>query len=217
MGPNGAYYALGLFTQMTVVWPEHNTTLAVFSAIDGSKKLKPLIWKHFPAALGQGKLPSSAASKQLARRSADLHLLPALRATESPLAAKLHGKRLVVRPNDQSVRWISFDFIEGACTYRMCDDAGEHEITAGFAEYLEQQTSMTGHRLHHEYRPKRQVVVAGARWLAPDRLEMTWQFVETAFRDTVLCTFNGDSVSIDRSVNLNSAERSLPTLTATWS
>jgi hypothetical protein len=33
----------------------------------------------------------------------------------------------------------------------------------------------------------------------------------------VLCTFSGNSVTIDRSVNLNSAETRLPTLTATWS
>lgn len=217
MGPGNAYYALGLFTQMTVVFPEHDTTLAVFSAIDGSKKLKPFIWKHFPAALGKGKLPASPATKQLTHHTAQLHLLPTLNSTDSPLSAKLSGKRMAVQANDQGVRWISFDFMEGACTYRMSDADGEHEITAGFAEYLEQHTSMTGHRLHHEYRPKRQSVVAGARWLAPNRLEMTWQFVETAFRDTVLCTFTGSSVSIDRSVNLNSAETRLPTLTGTWS
>jgi hypothetical protein len=94
----------------------------------------------------------------------------------------------------------------------MCDEGGEHSITAGFTEYLEQDTSMTGHRLHHEYRPDRMRVVAGARWLTPDRLEMTWQFVESAFRDTVLCTFTTDSVALDRSVNLNSDITRLPTL-----
>jgi hypothetical protein len=45
---------------------------------------------------------------------------------------------------------------------------------------------------------------------------MTWQFVETAFRDTVVCTFNANSVTVDRSVNLNSAETHLPQLIATW-
>jgi CubicO group peptidase (beta-lactamase class C family) len=216
MGPGSAYYGLGLFTQMSIVFPQHNTTLALFSAIDGSKKLKPIIWKHFPAALGNGKLPVSAASKQLSELTTHLHVLEPLNKTSSPLAAKLDGKRLAIQSNDQSVKWVSFDFSEAACTYRMADADGEHEITAGLAEYLEQHTSMTGHRLHHEYRPKRQAVIAGARWLAPNKLEMTWQFVETAFRDTVLCTFSDNAVAIDRSVNLNSAETRLPTLTGTW-
>jgi hypothetical protein len=96
----------------------------------------------------------------------------------------------------------------------MSDENGEHRITAGFSEYLEQDTSMTGNRLHHEYRPERQRVVAGARWTAPERLELTWQFVETAFRDMVVCTFKGNEVAIDRSVNVNSAETRLPTLVA---
>ena len=41
---------------------------------------------------------------------------------------------------------------------------------------------------------------------------MIWQFVESAFRDTVVCVFDEDSVSIDRRVNLNSGELKLPTL-----
>ena len=119
-----------------------------------------------------------------------------------------------MEPNDQAVKWVSFDFKDDWCTYAMRDENGEHRITAGFDEYLEQDTSMTGNRLHHEYRPERQRVVAGARWISPQRLELTWQFVETAFRDTVACTFSGNQVAIDRSVNLNSAETRLPTLVA---
>lgn len=216
IGPDGAYYALGLFAQMTVVFPQHNATLAVFSAIKGSSKLKPLIWKHFPSAFSAAALPASATAASLAKRTAELNLLPPLTKTDSPWAAKIDGKRIAIQANDQSVKSVAFEFADSVCTYRMSDAEGDHQITAGLAEYLEQLTSMTGNRLHHEYRPKRQPVIAGARWLAPDRLEMTWQFVETAFRDTVLCTFTGNKVAIDRSVNLNSAETRLPTLIGTW-
>jgi hypothetical protein len=119
----------------------------------------------------------------------------------------------MVETNDQDVEWLSFDFAGDRCTYRMRDAHGEHAVTAGFADYLEQDTSMTGNRLHHEYRPPSQRVVAGARWTSPQTLEMTWQFVETAFRDTLVCTFAGDGgVTVDRSVNVNSAEMRLPTL-----
>src|SRR5690606_15313124 len=90
----------------------------------------------------------------------------------------ISGKRLRVQPNDQGVQWLSFDFASDHCTYRMRDAHGVHSVTAGFADYLEQDTSMTGNRLHHEYRLPHQRVVAGARWLSPHRLEMTWQFVE---------------------------------------
>lgn len=214
MGPGSAYYALGLFTQLSVVFPEHDTTLALFSAIDGSKKLKPFVWKYFPSALESTELHVGSATKRLREHTARARLLPPLQRTSSALASELSGKRFSVANNDQAVKWLSFEFMNDVCTYTMTDDAGEHRITAGFVEYLEQDTSMTGHRLHHEYRPAQQRVVAGARWTAPNRLEMTWQFVETAFRDTVVCTFKDDEVAIDRSVNLNSAETKLPTLVA---
>lgn len=214
MGPGSSYYALGLFTQMAIVFPEHDATLALFAAIDGSKKLKPILWKHFPAAFGSGALRPSPAAHELRLRNDRFRVLPPLRPSSSPLSKEISGKKLIVQPNDQAVQWISFEFTDETCTYTMSEDGGEHRITAGFREYLEQDTSMTGHRLHHEYRPPSQRVVAGARWTAPDRLEMTWQFVETAFRDTVVCTFEGSEVRIDRSVNLNSAETKLPTLVA---
>lgn len=215
MGPGRAYFALGLFSQFAIVFPEQNAVLALFSAINGSKKIKPFIWKHFPAAFGDATQPGPAAV-EVRRKTAGLRLLQPLAGVAAPAAAAavLSGKRLTVAPNDQGVEWLSFDFAGGACTYRMRDAHGEHQVTAGFADYLEQDTSMTGNRLHHEYRPERQRVVAGARWLSPGRLEMTWQFVETAFRDTLVCSFVDGGVSVDRRVNVNSAETSLPTLTA---
>ena len=212
MGPGRSYYALGLFTQLAVVFPEHDATLAVFAAIDGSSKLKPHIWKHFPSAFAPAALPPSTAAAELRRRTADLRLLQPLSGRRSPVE-RTAGRRFRMAGNDQSVAWVEFDFAGDACSYRMADARGEHRIVAGFTDYLEQATSMTGGRLHHEYEPDGALVVAGAEWTAPDTLKMTWQFAESAFRDTVICRFAGDSVRIDRSVNLNSAETRLPTLT----
>lgn len=212
MGPGGAYYAVGLFTQLAVVFPEHDATLAVFAAIDGSSKLKPHIWKHFPSAFGSAPLPPSAAASELGRVTAGLRLLPPLPGKRSPVERRIDGRRFRVASNDQAVSWVEFDFSDSACGYRMADGRGVHRIVAGFDRYLEQTTSMTGRRLHHEYEPDGMRVVAGAEWIAPDTLRMTWQFVESAFRDTLICRFGGDGVSIDRSVNLNSAETRLPTL-----
>jgi hypothetical protein len=47
-------------------------------------------------------------------------------------------------------------------------------------------------------------VVARACWLDPARLQMTWIFAETAFRDTVVCEFSGREVVFKREVNINS-------------
>jgi hypothetical protein len=52
-------------------------------------------------------------------------------------------------------------------------------------------------------------------WRSSDALEMTWQYAESAFCDTVLCRFDGDRVTIERHVNVNSGELKLPTLNGT--
>lgn len=212
MGPGRSYYALGLFTQLSMVFPEEEAVLAVFSAIKGSSKLKPHIFRHFPAAFGSAPLPESNRAAELRRRTGMLRLLQPLSGRRSPTEATA-GRRFRIEPNDQSVAAVEFDFSGDACRYRMTDARGEHNVVAGLTDYLEQTTSMTGGRLHHEYEPEQALVVAGAEWTAPDTLTMTWQFAESAFRDTVICRFAGDSVRIDRSVNLNSAETKLPTLT----
>ncbi|MDB5707343.1 MAG: Penicillin-binding protein beta-lactamase class [Sphingomonas bacterium] len=214
MGPGKAYLGLGLFTQMSIVFPEHDAVLALFSAIDGSRKLKPLIWKHFPAAFVDA-TPATPASAALRKRTDSLRLLPTLAKTRSTRAASIAGRSFTLAANDQAAMAVKFDLAGDRIRYQLTDDRGTHAITAGLGEWLEQDTTMTGARLHHEYEPDTMRVVAGARWIDDDTLEMTWQFVEAAFRDTVICRFADGKVTVDRSVNLNSGELKLPTLSGT--
>jgi hypothetical protein len=53
-------------------------------------------------------------------------------------------------------------------------------------------------------------VVASARWLDPQTLEMVWIFAESSFRDTVVCRFKKDRAHLERRVNVNSGGRESP-------
>ena len=55
-------------------------------------------------------------------------------------------------------------------------------------------------------------VVGGAAWKDSNTLELTWPFTESAFRDTLVCRFDGNLLSFDRRVNVNSAALSRPTV-----
>jgi hypothetical protein len=66
--------------------------------------------------------------------------------------------------------------------------------------------------LHHGYEMRRARVVASARWSGPDTLEMTWIFVDSAFRDTVICRFEGEQIRYSRTVNVNSGALSQPAM-----
>jgi len=215
IGPGDAYYALGLFSQVGLVFPHHDVVLAFTAAIDESRHIMPIVWKHFPSAFADGPIPrQDAAWAALRERTAHLRLLPPLIPTTSPLEQRLSGRRFAVAPNEDGVEAVAFRFADGRCVFTQIDGRGEHTVQAGLRDWIEGSTTMTGAKLHHEYEPDSMPVVAGARWTRPDTLEMTWQFVESAFRDKVVCRFDGETMTLDRSVNVNSAALERPTLRA---
>ncbi len=96
----------------------------------------------------------------------------------------------------------------------MSAETGEdHVVLNGLSDWREGATTITGGYLHHEYEPAKMRVVAGGRWSAPNRFEMTWQFVESGFRDVAVLTFDGPRVAYDRRVNVNSGPLERPTIT----
>lgn len=213
IGPDEAYYALGLFVQTSIVFPEHDAVLAVTSAIDGSAKLLPIVWKAFPSAFRAGPKPvNEAGYAALEDRTSKLTLLPDLTLTTSPIAARISGRTFRIAPNPDGVETVALTFAGDQCRFELRDARGLHRVVVGLDDWVEGETSMTGNKLHHEYQPDSMVVVGGGRWIDPTTFEMIWQFAETAFRDRVLCRFNGNEMTLDRSVNLNTADTSLPTL-----
>ncbi|MFL9874288.1 serine hydrolase domain-containing protein [Paraburkholderia megapolitana] len=220
---NRTYSAIGVFVQMVTVFPEQNAVLAVTGAIKGSSKLLPHIWRHFPAAFGAA-LPvdaaGSAATAADARLSAKLAewqredapvawKLPYLHArgaaddhTDEP--SKVGTRRFTMQPNAQGIRELQLDLDATECRFSLTDADGEHVIVAGMDRWIESGNQMPGQDLHHSYRLVGSPVVARACWLDRSRLQMTWIFAETAFRDTVICEFHERQIVYRREVNINS-------------
>jgi CubicO group peptidase (beta-lactamase class C family) len=211
LGPDGAFIADGLFTQLSVVFPRHDAVLALTAGIPEKSHFNKHVFAHFPAAFGDA-AASDAGSAALENRTAALRLLPPAAPTHSPVARHVSGKRYRVGDNPDRVTSLQFDFTDDACLFTMEDDRGTHRIKAGLGRPVEDETTMPGGKLHHEYDLDRIRVVATGAWQDDRTLVMTWTFVETAFRDTVVCMFEGPAVRLDRSVNVNSGATSLPTL-----
>lgn len=213
LGPQGLFMADGLFGQYAMVFPEHNAVLAFNSANpSGSGLLKTVMYKHFPAMFQ--KTASGSDAPRLQRRMRQLQLMPAPRKTDSPVAKQVSGRRFAFADNDQQVRSVRLDFTDGQCSFALEDERGTHVVRCGLGQAVESDTSITGNKLHHEYQPDRMRVVASAEWTDSKTLVMTWVFVESAFRDTVVCRFAGPYLRLSRSVNVNSGAVELPTLTS---
>jgi CubicO group peptidase (beta-lactamase class C family) len=214
LGPEGAYYANGLFGQFSFVFPRHDAVLAITAAIPPGRGFTKVIFKHFPAILSETAL-SAADPAEIAAfktRAASLELLPPVRATSSPIAAKVSGKTFMADANEDEVQSLRLDFSADQCVFALKDNLGVHTVTAGLRERIEGDTTMPGAKLHHEYELDRMRVVAGGEWRDDNTFVMTWVFVESAFRDTVVCRFDGGNLTFERSVNVNSGPLARPVL-----
>jgi hypothetical protein len=214
LSPEG-YSARGLFGQVAMVLPKREAVAAWTSADMDSRSISKIFERHAPAIFAARDQAGAARVEAALRyKTSRLSALPPLTKTTSPLVARISGKRFLAERNADGVMEVGFEFTKDRCHFRLSDARGEHVVEAGLASWVESHTSMTGARLHHEYQLDAMRVVAGGAWSDPDVFEMTWQFNESAFRDRLVCRFDGDAVTISRAVNVNSGVRSLPPLTA---
>jgi len=210
---NGAFAAVGMFVQMVIVFPEHGATVALNGAIDGSDKLWPVVFNHFPSGFRPEPFDGAAADARLAARLAAIPAVRRVAAAGAPADWTRITGRFAIDANTLGVTEVAFELTGDACLFHLTDAGGRHSVTCGREAWIEGHTDVPGRELHHGYRLRGAVVVAAARWRDPTTLEMTWIFADTAFRDAVTCRFEGDRLTIDREVNINSAARRHPTLT----
>jgi len=212
---DGAYLAIGIFMQFVMVFPRHQATLAVIGAQqEGSKAFLPIVQRHFPRAFEKAFSTDAAvvADASLQARLAAVARKPPIVSYRSTKPAQISGKTYRVEPNALGVTAVRFDFDAECCVFHLAEAGAEYRVVCGLNQWVEAQTDVPGRDLHHGYALKGAPVVAGARWLDDSTLEMTWIFAQTAFRDTVICRFLPGRVTLDRSVNVNSAALSWPTL-----
>jgi CubicO group peptidase (beta-lactamase class C family) len=211
-GADGDYRAIGLFVQMTIVFPKHGAVIAMTAGIDQSATLLPILYRHFPAAFKDRPLKDAAADMRLKDRLESVATPQTIVSAPSALPARISGLVYQAAANPQGITSLRFDFTATRCIFRLSDGDGEHAIEMGLDDFIETRASMPGRDLHHGYVLGDALVVAGARWRDATTLEMTWIFVQSAFRDTLVCRFEGDEVTLDRKVNVNSGALSHPTL-----
>ena len=96
--------------------------------------------------------------------------------------------------------------------YVMEDGRGRHQVIAGLDHWVHGTTTMTGAYLHHQYEQEESRISAIAYWTDEHVLIMEWRFPEMAFWDHVSLTWDGDTVKMDRWVNMNSQDVKRPTV-----
>lgn len=214
-GPDNTFTASGLFGQHSIVFPDHDAVVAFTGAIaPREKRVHKLIWAHIVADMQKGHAPTDVASTadaKLAQRMASLSIAsdhtPAVPAGREGFHAAYK-----IDANPDSIEKIEIRCQGDTCTVSMTDERGLHHVAASFTGWIDSQTTMTGWQLHHSYQPDQSRVFARAFWRTHDELVLEWYFIETAFRDEVVCRFDGEKITYDRRVNTNSMRKEMDQL-----
>ena len=213
VGPGRNYYAYGVFGQFAFVFPDQDAVLAVTAAAPkGEVALRDVVWDHAPRLFDttNGARPSDSPAELRARCEA-LRLLGAPPVDKIINTLGSGERQYAVEPNAEGILQIGFSFSAGTCVFKILDARGSHIVKVGLGSWLESETTVSGASLHHGYEPEHFRVVAAGAWTAENVFEMTWQFVETAFRDSIRLQIDAENLLWERSVNVNSgALRSSP-------
>ncbi len=212
VGADGSYSAQGIFVQLVIVFPKAQAALALTGAMKDSAQVMPLIDRHIARAFHDGRLPDRGADSRLSARLGDLTRRPALRKKRESTANCVSGSIFKVDPNPLGIIAFRIYFLEESYVFTLYDANGAHDLVGSVGRWIETDASLPGSDLHHGYELAPARILAGAQWLGSNLFEMTWIFVETAFRDTVICRFNGNAATFERRVNTNSGALAWPTL-----
>lgn len=212
--PDGTYFGWGIFGQYVIVMPQFGAVLAVTGGMAQMKDpFIACVQRCLYPVIARRTARGSAGSQELLEsRLSGLTLKELAAPSDSGIAASISGKRFEMEGNEDGVISITLNFDQDTCRLLLEDSRGSHSIVAGMGRGVEGATSMTGNRLHHEYQMDHMKVFAHGEWVTSQTLVLTWQFVESAFRDTVRCTFQNEKLIFDRSTNVNTGPLHGPTI-----
>lgn len=215
-GPDRTFCAMGVFGQLLVVFPDQEASIVLTAAVNSAQActrcLLPLIHEYFPKAFTNEVRDTRAAEDRLVELAGRGSLPLPLVSCERPAPGRSGIHEYRIEGNALGVTSLRLSLSDDRCALHLTDADGEHVIETGIGQWIEGDTDVPGRELHHGYDMRPARVVAGARWLDADTLEMTWIFAESAFRDTAVLRFSGSELTFSRSVNVNTGPLHQPPL-----
>ncbi len=205
---DGGYTAAGVFGQVLTVIPSLNMVISMTGGYAPPSSATYAVIKDTLLARtkadGDNRKYDDKYTQILKSKGDRLNLAERVEYTTSPLVAKISGKTFTIAENKDGITKIKLDFNKDSVNYVMTDQRGTHNIKCGLGSWISGATTMTGNYLHHQYQNPSQKVVASATWVDANTLKMTWTYPEMAFRDFLTIKLTDNTISMVRSVNVNS-------------
>ncbi|MBL8095378.1 MAG: beta-lactamase family protein [Anaerolineales bacterium] len=213
-----AYRGDGAFGQYCIVLPEQDAVVAITSETADMQIILDRVWAHLLTAIASaGPLPPTVEAQQLPVRLAALALDPTPADASAQPAPEHLGRRYTLDANPLGLQSLTITAEADACRFALTDGRGEQQVVCGYGAWVTNRSSvafLAPTMIHLGFgRPVQdpQVLAASAVWLDPHTVQMTWQFLETAHRETVTCRFEGEALFLE--VRHSAAEPGSPFLT----
>ncbi len=203
----GFYRADGAFGQFCIVMPQYDCVVAITGGTKDTKGVMKLLWAKLLPELRPAAIPENPeAQAALRNRLAHLTLpLPAGAATSS-LAAKISGRKFTFEKNDLNIDSASLEIAaDGTVTLKARRYEQDQSVAAGRGEWKKGAFLISKNGTPP-------VAAAGA-WTADDTYTVALAQLGQPFLETFHLKFAGDSVTLEREMNVGGGSNKPVTLT----
>jgi hypothetical protein len=184
--------------------PEQDAVIAITSSVHDMQIVLNLVWEHLFLAMKDGASSSDEASEvNLMKKLSTLELQPPRVGKYSHIASKVSGKCYTLENNDDNIKTVSFSFEENSCNLKISVPKGEHMVCCGINRWIEGTLILSN---------KPELAAASCTWYSENTLIITIRFTETPFYHVLTCIFEGDSLRINRRINISMGPNELSSL-----
>ncbi len=190
----------GAFGQYAIVLPEKDAVIAITSeSMDMQGELN-LIWSTLLPAFQEGSLkPNKSSADALGKRLASLSLPVKKESITKP--ANIAGKSFAIDQNSLDIQTLSFDIKDNKYTLGIKTSSGNYSFKLAPNSWETGETTLAGPYLlasaTNNLKGLPPFKVAGEyTWIDANTLEIILRYTESPHRRTMICTFDGDNISV---------------------
>ena len=201
---NKSFRGDGAHGQFCMVLPEQDTVIAITSGTRNMQGVMNVVWEKLLPALGAAKLPENLTAKQaLVDRLGKLMVKPQFGTLSPASGAVIFEKPYTVAANDQGLEALTIVRGDGGQNTLKLKVKGK-DYSVGLKQGEWQTGTMAWANL-----PEEPVAASGA-WVTVDTYTARLAFYETPFLLTLTLKFNGDTVQVDREMNVGGGPKPAP-------
>lgn len=199
---HNSYRGDGAYGQFILVWPELDAVVVTTAEVNSMQDEINIIWDDLLPAFKDKPLPADAAAASVLKAGTATLGIPVPPAGRSAWEQILNGKTFVFAPNNRQLNTAAFRFAGGKCTLALYYDFKHYSLEFGAGKWVAAQTDRPGPYLVAAAKGNRvglaPYLVHGAySWKDDHTLELTLRYTESPHTETIVCKFEGDSVSFD--------------------